>query len=135
MRLIEKQIIKRGDERYKELLALCHLSKNLYNTVLYSIRQHYFETLRDDTIKHKFLNYYDVWNLLKVDNPDYKALEYHAAQLVIKQVEQEFKSFFSLLKLKQQGAYSKKVRLPSYKDKAGYNMICFNQFKKKNSFV
>ena len=131
MRLIEKQIIKRSDERYKELLALCHLSKNLYNTVLYTIRQHYFETLRDDTIKHKFLNYYDVWNLLKVDNPDYKALEYHAAQLVIKQVEQEFKSFFSLLKLKQQGAYSKKVRLPSYKDKAGYNMICFNQFKKK----
>lgn len=132
MRLIEKHIIKREDERYKELLALCHLSKNLYNTVLYTIRQHYFETLRDDTIKHKFLNYYDVWNILKVDNPDYKALEYHSAQLVIKQVEQEFKSFFSLLKLRQQGAYSKKVRLPSYKDKAGYNMICFNWFKKKD---
>ena len=131
MKLIEKQIIKRTDKRYKDLLNLCHLSKNLYNVVLYTIRQHYFDTLKDDTVKHKFLNYYDVWNILKKDNPDYRALEYHSAQLVIKQVEQNFKSFFSLLKLKQQGAYSRQVKLPKYKEKTGYNVVCFNQFKKK----
>ncbi len=132
MQLIEKQIIKRSDPRYKDLMDLCHLSKNLYNTVLYTIRQHWFETEKDDTVKHKFLNYYDVWNLLKVDNPDYKALEYHSAQLVIKQVEANFSSFFSLLKLKSQGKYNKKVRLPKYLDKDGYNVISFNQFKKKD---
>lgn len=131
MQLVEKQIIKRSDPRYKDLMDLCHLSKNLYNTVLYTIRQHWFETEKDDTVKHKFLNYYDVWNLLKVDNPDYKALEYHSAQLVIKQVEANFSSFFSLLKLKSQGKYDKKVRLPKYLDKDGYNVISFNQFKKK----
>ena len=38
MQLVEKQIIKRTDRRYKELLELCHLSKNLYNVVLYTIR-------------------------------------------------------------------------------------------------
>ena len=131
MQLVEKQIIKRSDPRYKDLMDLCHLSKNLYNTVLYTIRQHWFETEKDDTVRHKFLNYYDVWNLLKVDNPDYKALEYHSAQLVIKQVEANFSSFFSLLKLKSQGKYDKKVRLPKYLDKDGYNVISFNQFKKK----
>lgn len=132
MQLVEKQIIKRTDKRYKELLSLCHLSKNLYNTVLYTIRQHWFDTVKDDTIKKKFLNYYDVWNILKKDNADYKALEYHSAQLVIKQVEANFSSFFSLLKLKQQGKYQKKVKLPSYLDKEGYNVISFNQFKKKD---
>lgn len=131
MQLVEKQIIKRTDKRYKELMTLCHLSKNLYNTVLYTIRQHWFETVNDDTVSKKFLNYYDVWNLLKKDNEDYKALEYHSAQLVIKQVEANFSSFFSLLKLKQQGKYQNKVKLPKYLDKNGFNVISFNQFKKK----
>lgn len=131
MQLVEKHIIKRNDIRYKELMELCHLSKNLYNTVLYTIRQHWFETEKDDTVQKKFLNYYDVWNILKVDNPDYKALEYHAAQLVIKQVQANFSSFFSLLKLKAKGQYNKKVKLPKYLQKDGYNVISFNQFKKK----
>ena len=131
MQLVEKQIIKRTDRRYKELLEFCHLSKNLYNVVLYTIRQHWFETANDDTVKHKFLNYYDVWNILKKDNPDYKAIDSHAAQLVIKQVEASFSSFFSLLKLKKQGKYDKKVQLPKYLDKDGYNVISFNQFKKR----
>ena len=138
MQLVEKQIIKRTDRRYKELLELCHLSKNLYNVVLYTIRQHWFETVNDDTVKHKFLNYYDVWNILKKDNPDYKAIDSHAAQLVIKQVEANFSSFFSLLKLKKQGKYDKKVHLPAYLDKDGYNVISFNQFKRrelKNGYV
>ena len=138
MQLVEKQIIKRTDRRYKELLELCHLSKNLYNVVLYTIRQHWFETVNDDTVKHKFLNYYDVWNILKKDNPDYKAIDSHAAQLVIKQVEANFSSFFSLLKLKKQGKYDKKVHLPTYLDKDGYNAISFNQFKRrelKNGYV
>ena len=138
MQLVEKQIIKRTDRRYKELLELCHLSKNLYNVVLYTIRQHWFETANDDTVKHKFLNYYDVWNILKKDNPDYTAIDSHAAQLVIKQVEANFSSFFSLLKLKKQGKYDKKVHLPTYLDKDGYNVISFNQFKRrelKNGYV
>ena len=138
MQLVEKQIIKRTDRRYKELLELCHLSKNLYNVVLYTIRQHWFETANDGTVKHKFWNYYDVWNILKKDNPDYKAIDSHAAQLVIKQVEANFSSFFSLLKLKKQGKYDKKVHLPTYLDKDGYNVISFNQFKRrelKNGYV
>ena len=131
MQLVEKQIITRTDRRYKELLELCHLSKNLYNTVLYTIRQHWFETKDDDTVQKKFLNYYDVWNMLKTDNPDFKALNSHSSQLVIKQVETAFSSFFSLLKLKSQGKYQKRVKLPGYLPKDGYNVVSFNQFKTK----
>ena len=47
-------------------------------------------------------------------------------------MEASFSSFFSLLKLKSQGKYDKKVRLPKYLDKDGYNVISFNQFKKKD---
>jgi len=131
MQLVEKHIVTREDPRYKELMELCHLSKNLYNTALYTIRQHWFETKDDDTVEKKFLNYYDVWNILKKDNDDFKALNSHSSQLVIKQVEASFSSFFSLLKLKTQGKYDKKVRLPKYLDKDGYNVISFNQFKKR----
>ena len=131
MNLVEKHIVKRTDRRYKELLELCRLSKNLYNVVLYTIRQHFFETEKDDTVPKKFLNYYDVWNLLKKDNPDFKALNSHSSQLVIKQVEAAFAAFFSLLKLKKEGKYDRKVRLPKYLPKDGYNVVSFNQFKAK----
>ena len=131
MNLVEKHIIKRTGRRYKELLELCHLSKNLYNAALYIIRQHWFETKDDDTVEKKFLNYYDVWNLMKKDNPDFKALNSHSSQLVLKQVETEFSSFFSLLKLKSKGRYDKKVKLPGYLPKDGYNVVSFNQFKAK----
>ena len=109
MNLVEKHIIKRTDKRYKELMELCHLSKNLYNVVLYTIRQHWLKTKDDDTVSKKFLNYYDVWNLLKKDNPDFKAIDSHSAQLVIKQVEANFSGYFSLCKLKKQGKYQKKA--------------------------
>ena len=138
MNLIEKHIIKRTDKRYKELMELCHLSKNLYNVVLYTIRQHWLKTKDDDTVSKKFLNYYDVWNLLKKDNPDFKAIDSHSAQLVIKQVEANFSGYFSLCKLKKQGKYQKKVRPLKYLPKDGYNIISFNWFKKrdlKNGYV
>lgn len=130
MNLVEKHIVRRSDPRYKDLMELCHLSKNLYNVVLYTIRQHWFKTEKDDTVSKKFLNYYDVWKLLKNDK-DYKAVGGHSAQHVIRQVETAFSSFFSLLNLKSKGKYSKRVRLPKYLPKDGYNMICFDQFKKK----
>ena len=43
MRLVEQHIIKPNNKYYKELKNLCRLSKNLYNTTLYEIRQYFFE--------------------------------------------------------------------------------------------
>ena len=44
MLLIEKQIVRPSNPLYKELDKLCFLSKNLYNSTLYTVRQHYFNT-------------------------------------------------------------------------------------------
>ena len=132
MNLVEKQIISKNDKRYSELMSLCHLSKNLYNSVLYTIRQHWFETVNDDTVEHKFLNYYDVYHKMVEDkNPDFYALQYHSAQLVIKDVESNFASFFGLLKLKKQGKYDKKVKLPKYLPKDGYHVLKFDTINKR----
>ena len=43
MILTERHIIKKSNSLYSELDNLCFLSKNLYNSALYAIRQYYFE--------------------------------------------------------------------------------------------
>lgn len=43
MILTERHIIKPSNSLYKELDDLCFLSKNLYNSALYAIRQYYFK--------------------------------------------------------------------------------------------
>ncbi len=96
---------------YKELDHLCFLSKNLYNATLYAVRQHYFKT-------KEYLNYCQVNKEFTHQNqPDYRALPAKVSKWVQKLVEQDFRSFFALLKKKQQGKYEKPVRIPRYADK------------------
>lgn len=96
---------------YKELDHLCFLSKNLYNATLYAVRQHYFKT-------KEYLSYCQVnKEFTHQDQPDYRALPAKVSKWVQKLVEQDFKSFFALLKKKQQGKYEKPVRIPKYADK------------------
>ena len=96
---------------YKELDRLCFLSKNLYNAILYAVRQHYFKT-------KKYLDYYQVnKEFTKQNQPDYRALPAKVSKWVQKLADQDFNSFFALLKKKKQGNYKKPVRLPKYADK------------------
>jgi len=68
MLLTEKHIIKKSNKYYKDLSDMCHLSKNLYNTTLYTIRQYFFNT-------KQYLNYYNTYNLFKTEhNVDFYAL-------------------------------------------------------------
>jgi len=109
--LVEKHIIKPKHKNYNELDNLCWLSKNLYNSTLYSVRQYYFNT-------KKFLKYQEV-NKIYVDtnNTDYRALPSKVAKHTQMLVEHNFKSFFGLLKLKEKGKYDKPVKIPKYLDK------------------
>ena len=50
MKLVERIIIKPNHKYFNEIDHICFLSKNLYNSTLYAVRQHYFET-------GKYLNY------------------------------------------------------------------------------
>ena len=119
MLLSEHHIIKQNNLYYKELLDLCHKSKNLYNATLYTIRQYYFNT-------GKYLNYYNTYNLFNTEhNIDFYSLPSCVAQQTMRMVDQNFKSFFNLLKKKQQGLYNQQIKIPKYKKKDGYFQIIY----------
>lgn len=119
MILSERHIIKQSNNYYKELNNLCYLSKNLYNSALYAIRQHYFNT-------KQYLNKFDLINQFTKNNQqDYIALPRKVSQQIIYQVDQNFKSFFNSLKSKN---INHKVSIPKYLDKNGrFEVIYTNQ--------
>ena len=127
MRLVEQHIIKSNNRYYKDLKELCRKSKNLYNTTLYSIRQHFFET-------KSYLPYVQVDKMFKeTNNDDYRDLPSQTSQQTMRMVDSNFKSFFKLLKMKQNGKYNKKVQIPKYLDKEGYFTLSYtNQQLGKN---
>lgn len=109
MQLVEQHIIKKSDDRYKILDEICFKSKNLYNAALYEIRQHFFNT-------KQFLNWFSVDKLFKENRQnDYYSLPCKVSQQTLKLLNQNFKSFFSLLKKKN---YTKKKSIPKYLDKS-----------------
>ena len=134
MKLVEVQIIKKSNQHYKGLMDLLHKSKNLYNVGIYTVRQFYFDAVKNESDK-KYLNFYDIQKLLSHSkNIDYYSLPCDVAQSVLKQVDQNFKSFFALLKKKQKRKYDKPINFPTYKDKAGYNCITINAVKLGKQF-
>lgn len=106
MILTERHIIKKTNSLYKELDMLCFLSKNLYNSALYTVRQFYFEN-------KKYINWININNqFIKDKQIDYYALPCKVSQQTLKMVDQNMKSFFNALKAK-----NSKPRLPKYLDK------------------
>ena len=119
MQLTETIIINKGSKYYKECERLTHLSKNLYNAALYTIRQEYIKN-------KKYLNFYALNNLFVKDkNIDYYALPAKVSQQTLKLVDQNFKSFFKLLKLKIAGKYTDPVKLPKYLNKTGHQVVIY----------
>ena len=111
------------------------VSKSLYNMALYNVRQHYFESKNDDSVKYKFLSYVENWKKLK-ETDIFKALDSHCAQEIIKLVDKGFKSFFALLCKKNKGEYNEKCSIPKYKDNNSYCPLIFTQFPKiKNGII
>lgn len=108
MRLTESIQITRENKLYNELDRFCFLSKNLYNSSLYAIRQYFFNT-------KKYKNYNSLnKDFIQSHQIDYYALPTKVSQQTMKMVDQNFKSFFGLLKLK-----SKKAKIPKYLKKQG----------------
>lgn len=133
MQLVEKHIIKQGNEYYKELDNLCFLSKNLYNATLYVVRQHYFDT-------KEYLNYNAVNKRFTDENqPDYCALPRKVSKCVQQLVDKNFKSFFTLLKKKNNNEYDKPVNIPKYLPKeSGRQVLTYTKQAlsfKKQGFV
>ena len=56
---VQKEVLKlQSKQEYLALRRLCHLSKNMYNVGLYSVRQHFFKS-------KKYLNYKKNYHLCK----------------------------------------------------------------------
>ena len=113
MILSERHIIKRNNKCFKEIDEICFNSKNLYNTGLYRVRQHFFEN-------KKYLNNVELINTLtKEKQDDYIKLPAQTAQQTLRMVDKNFKSFFGSLKVKKLGAYKKPINIPKYLKKDG----------------
>ena len=112
--LVEKHQIKYHSKEHKECDKLCFLSKNLYNSTLYTIRQHYFNT-------KKYLSYPEVNKKFIFDNqPDYRALPAKVSQMTQQLVDQNFKAFFALLKTEN---LNWRPKIPKYLDKVKWRQI------------
>lgn len=106
MILTERHIIKKTNPLYSELDNLCFLSKNLYNSALYTVRRYYFEN-------KKYLSWGNINNnFVKDKQVDYYALPCKVSQQTLKMVDQNMKSFFNAIKAKKS-----KAKLPKYLDK------------------
>ena len=106
MILTERHIIKQSNSLYNELDNLCFLSKNLYNSALYAVRQFYFTN-------KKYFNWIKINNqFVSEKQQDYYALPCKVSQQTLKMVDQNMKSFFNAIKAK-----NSKPKLPKYLDK------------------
>ena len=108
MYLTIKQEPRLVKEELSVLRELSHTAKSLYNEALYNIRQYFFNS-------GSYLNYYHNYHEIKHSN-NYKLLNSNMAQQILKEVDGSFKSFFSLLRMKQSGKYDEKVKIPHYLD-------------------
>ncbi len=116
MMLTQKYKLKLNEDEKFIIDKLSYHSARLYNSCVYNIRQYYFNN-------NSYLNYVDQYHLIK-DDVNYKLLITDSAQQTHRLVDRNFKSFFSLLKLKQKGKYSNPVNVPSYLDKdSGWSVL------------
>lgn len=111
MKLVKQIQVTKKHPFFEELDNLTFLSKNLYNATLYEVRQQFFK-------EKTFLNYKTINKKFTIENQqDYRALPAKVSKHTQMLVDRNFKSFFALLKKKNEGKYSKPINIPKYLDK------------------
>ncbi len=103
----QRNRLKLKSSKMEAIKAMSLTCARLYNEALYSVRPYYFQN-------GEYLNYTANYHRVKT-SPNYQMLLSDIAQSVVRLVDRDMRSFFGLLKLKNQGKYSDKIRLPSYK--------------------
>ena len=112
MRLVEKHVIRESSKNFRILDELCFMSKNLYNSTLYRIRQEYVKS-------GTYLSYYCVQKEFQdTKNFDYTKLPAKVSQQTMRMVDQNFRAFFKSIQdyKKNPGKYKGKPKLPGYLD-------------------
>ena len=125
---IKQQVKHLTKEEYNILRELCRTAKNLTNQAIYNVRQHYFQ-------EKQFLKYESNYHEMK-NSESYKLLNSNMAQQTLKDVNEMFKSFFSLIKLAKQGKYNfKHIKLPNYLPKNGYANLIIGMINIKDDMI
>ncbi len=124
---LKQQVKHLSKKEFKILKYLCHIAKNLKNQAIYNIRQHYFKN-------KKYLSYNENYKMLK-NSENYKKLNSNMAQQILKEVDESFKSFFTLLKLAKNGQYNGKIKLPNYLDKDGFTTLVIGFVRLKDDML
>jgi len=133
MKLVEKHIISKNHKSYKEIDHLAFLSKNLYNKGNYIIRQEFIRTSKEveqgKRENAKWIRYNELQKQLQTSNdPDYIALPRKVSQQVLRQLDNNWKSFFKATKewKKTPDKFKKRPSLPKYKHKTkGRNILIY----------
>lgn len=120
MQLVEQHCIGRNNSRFEVIDRVAFASKNLYNAALYETRQAYIH-------QGYRIFFKELYHLMK-SHEAYKALPAKVAQQVLKQLDQNWESYFEACKAWNEDS-SKFVghpRLPKYKDKQkGRNILVY----------
>ena len=119
MQLVERHIITKTHSFWSSLDQVCFASKNLYNKANYNIRQSLI-------FCGEFSNYNLLDKLLK-STPEYRALPAKVAQQTLRNLEQNWSSFFAGIKeyKSHPEKFLGKPKLPKYKNKDGRHLVIY----------
>lgn len=117
MLLTSKTNLKLTKRQFEIIDEMSFNVKNLYNTALWQTKLHYENT-------NTFIGYSDLDKLLKKlkDHEDkiiYKLLPSQIAQQTVKKFDQNYKSFFKLLRMKNSSEYDANISTPRFLPKDG----------------
>jgi putative transposase len=87
MLLTQTVRLKLNQSEKDNLAYLCHLSKNLFNVGLYTVRQYFFQ-------ENNYLSYESNYHLCK-ENENYQLLATDCGQQTLKYVDRCFKAFLN----------------------------------------
>jgi putative transposase len=119
--LVEQHIIRYHDPRFAPIDAAAFAAKNLYNKALYTVRQAFFH-------ESQYIPYAAVYHLLK-DSDEYRRLPRKVSQLVLKQLDQNWRAFFAAVAdwRDHPERYLGRPKPPGYKDKeTGRFLLTYN---------
>lgn len=118
MRTLKQRLKNLSKEHFSILKNYSKHSNSLYNSALYLCNEFFKQTG----------NYIGLKNLDKEmqNNFHYKELPSFNAQDIIRLVDKNFRSFFSLLNKKRRGEYQADIKSPKYRKKGDMYILIFN---------
>lgn len=129
MQVLRQHIRKLSKKQFLEIRQMCLHSNSLYNSCLYIVNQFFKET-------NKYIGLTNLYHQIKI-NIHYVSLPRKCSNQILKLVDKNFRSFFTLLRKKHLGQYSGDISTPKYrKPKSEFVLILEKQqVNIRNNFV